>query len=199
MSLQFTEFTEFTEFTDSPVPRTATLARAVALSITLACGALPALAGGNHAGGHEHGDTAIGVPGQAERVTRTVSVDMNDAMRFTPSRISVRKGETVRFVISNSGQVKHEFVLGSAQALKAHDALMKKFPEMEHDEPNMVSVEPGKTGSVVWQFTTAGAVDFACLQPGHFDAGMKGRVNVTGSANDGRARLPTRPASQAAR
>ena len=185
-----------------PTPATRSFTRAVAVSIALACTALPALATGNHADGHARSDAPIGVPGQAERVTRTVAVDMSDAMRFTPARILVRKGETVRFVVSNSGQVRHEFVLGRLKALKAHDALMKKFPEMEHDEPNMVSVKPGKTGVVVWQFTTAGAVGFACLQPGHFDAGMQGQITVTPVTppeSDGRARLPARPGSQAAR
>ena len=168
----------------------------LAVSVALACASLPAGAAGKHPGGHEHSDAAIGAPGKADRVSRTVAVDMSDAMRFTPSAISVENGETVRFVISNSGQVRHEFVLGSAKALQEHEALMKKFPEMAHDEPNMVSVEPGKTGSVVWQFTTAGVVDFACLQPGHFDAGMRGRVTV---ATDKNARLPSRPAPQSAR
>lgn len=59
---------------------------------------------------------------------------------------------------------------------------MMKNPEIEHAEPNMVTLAPGKTGEVVWQFTKAGKVDFACLQPGHYDAGMKGVVNVASAA-----------------
>jgi uncharacterized cupredoxin-like copper-binding protein len=55
---------------------------------------------------------------------------------------------------------------------------MKKFPDMEHDEPNKISLAPGKQGEVIWKFTKAGAVDFACLHVGHFDAGMKGLVKV---------------------
>ena len=171
-------------------------ARTLAMLVALACTALPALATGKHADDHPHSDIAIGAPGQAERVTRSVAIDMSDAMRFTPASITVKKGETVRFVVSNTGKVRHEFVLGSAHALMEHNALMKKFPEMEHDEPNMVSVEPGRTGVVVWHFATAGAVDFACLQPGHFDAGMTGRVTVE---SDSQMRLPSRPAASAAR
>ena len=53
---------------------------------------------------------------------------------------------------------------------------------MEHADDNMVRVAPGKTGEVIWQFTKAGKVNFACLQPGHFDAGMQGVVTVAGSA-----------------
>lgn len=136
-----------------------------------------AWAAGSHAGGHEN--EAIGKPGVTAKVNRTITVDMTDAMRFSPASIKVRRNETVRFIVKNSGKVRHEFVLGTEKELKAHYEQMKKFPEMEHADPNMVTVAPGKTGEVVWQFTQAGKVDFACLQPGHYDAGMKGFVSVT--------------------
>jgi len=138
--------------------------------------AMSAMASGNHAGGH--GDDAIGKPGVASKVTRTVTVDMTDDMRFHSSNIAVKQGETIRFVARNSGKVKHEMVLGTIKDLKDHYEVMKKNPEMEHAEANMVTVAPGKSGEIIWQFTKAGKVDFACLQPGHFDAGMKGLVNV---------------------
>lgn len=135
---------------------------------------------GNHAGGHSHGSdsSAIGQPGQASQVTRTIQVDMSDSMRFNPSSISVKAGETIKFVLDNKGKVKHEFVLGTDKDLKDHYQQMLKFPEMEHDDPNMVSVDPGKSGTVIWKFTTSGTVDFACLLPGHYDAGMKGSIAV---------------------
>ena len=145
-----------------------------------------------HAHSHGHGDAdAIGVAGQPAKVTRTVAVDMTDAMRFTPASVSAKQGETIRFTVNNSGQVKHEFVLGTEKELREHYELMKKFPEMEHSDSNMVTVAPGKTGEVIWQFTKAGKVEFACLQPGHYDAGMKGTVNVAAvrgvaSKGDGR-------------
>ena len=103
---------------------------------------------------------------------------MSDAMRFTPASIEARQGETIRFVITNSGQLKHELVLGTEKELKDHYEVMKKHPEMEHADPNMVTLAAGKTGEIVWRFTRAGKVDFACLQPGHYDAGMKGLVRV---------------------
>lgn len=135
---------------------------------------------------HDHGDSAaIGVAGKADKATRTVNVDMTDSMRFSPASVSVKQGETVRFIVKNSGKVKHEFVLGTDKALKEHYELMKKFPEMEHADPNQVTVAPGRTGEVVWQFTKAGKVDFACLQPGHYDAGMKGAVTVAASTKSG--------------
>ena len=141
--------------------------------------AMTAMAAGSHGGGH--GEAAIGKPGEASKVTRTVVVDMKDDMRFHSSVFSVKQGETIRFVAKNSGKVKHEMVLGTAKDLKDHYEVMKKNPEMEHDDPNMVTVAPGKSGEIIWQFTSAGKVDFACLQPGHFDAGMKGLVNVASS------------------
>ena len=146
-------------------------------ALGLAFQASTAFANGSHAGGHDDA-SAIGSPGNAANATRTVDVDMTDAMRFNPASVSVRQGETVRFRVKNSGQLKHEFVLGTEKELKAHYEVMKKNPEMEHADDNMVTVAPGQAGEVVWQFTKAGKVDFACLQPGHYDAGMKGAVMV---------------------
>jgi uncharacterized cupredoxin-like copper-binding protein len=148
----------------------------VMLALPCALLSLSALAAGNHAGGHE--DDAIGKPGVASRVTRTVVVDMTDDMRFHISKIPVTQGETIRFVARNLGKVRHEMVLGSEKDLKEHYEVMKKNPEMEHEDANMVTVAPGKSGEIIWQFTQAGKVDFACLQPGHYDAGMKGAVSV---------------------
>jgi len=135
-----------------------------------------ASANGTHAGGHD--DAAIGEPGVASEATRTVTVDMADTMRFSPANVTANQGETIRFVLKNTGKIKHEFVLGSTKELKEHAELMKKFPEMEHSDPNMVTLSPGQTGEVIWKFSKPGKVNFACLQPGHYDAGMKGQVMV---------------------
>ena len=123
----------------------------------------PAVAAGS---GHWHSnDSAIGVAGKAGKATRTVKVDMTDAMRFVPATVRVAQGETVRFVVTNSGKLKHEFVLGTEEELKEHYEQMKKFPEMEHADPNMVTVAPGQAGEVVWQFTKAGrSTSAACSQ-----------------------------------
>lgn len=144
-----------------------------------------AVASGDHAGGHHDDSNAIGQPGKAAKVTRTVTVDMTDAMRFTPADIAAKKGETIKFVVKNSGKVKHEMVLGTERELKEHYEAMKKNPEMEHADENMVTVQPGKSGEMIWQFTKSGKVNFACLQPGHYDAGMKGAVVVSGKAMAG--------------
>jgi uncharacterized cupredoxin-like copper-binding protein len=123
-------------------------------------------------------DTLFGREGDPARATRTIRVDMSDAMRFTPADITVKRGETVKLVATNKGQVLHEMVLGTTDELKKHAEMMKKFPGMEHDEPHMAHVKPGKSGEIVWQFTKAGEFRFACLIPGHFEAGMVGRVTV---------------------
>lgn len=138
-------------------------------------------AAGNHAGGHSHHageETAIGKPGLAKNILRTINITMSDNMRFTPSNIVVKSGDTLRFAIKNEGKVKHEMSLGTQKELLEHLELMKKFPEMEHDEPNSVTLAPGQKGEIVWQFTKSGVVNFACLMPGHFEAGMKGVINV---------------------
>lgn len=154
------------------------------MTIAAALYAACAAAGGSHAGHHGQDESAIGRPGQSVKATRTIYVDMADTMRFTPDNITVREGETIRFMVRNTGRLKHEFVLGTEKELKEHFELMKKFPGMEHEEPNMVTLAPGQTGEMVWQFAKAGPVDFACLHPGHYDAGMSGLIKVAaGKAN----------------
>lgn len=148
----------------------------ITVTLALAFAAQTSFAHDDHAHGHD--SEAIGKPGTATATTRTVNVNMTDNMRFTPSNIVAKQGETIRFVIKNSGGIKHEFVLGTEKELKEHYEVMKKNPEMEHSDPNMITLAGGQTGEVVWQFTKAGKIDFACLQPGHYDAGMKGKVAV---------------------
>ncbi len=122
---------------------------------------------------------AFGKAGDANKVSRTIAIGMSDAMRFNPAQISVKRGETVRFVAKNNGKIMHELVIGTMKDLKAHAEQMKKFPGMEHDEPYMAHVAPGKTADIIWQFTKAGDFDFACLIAGHFEAGMVGKIRVT--------------------
>ena len=87
--------------------------------------AMTAMASGKHAGVHE--DEAIGKPGVASKVTRTVNVDMKDDMRFHSSNFNVKQGETVRFVAKNSGRVKHEMVLGTETELKEEREAVKSL------------------------------------------------------------------------
>ncbi|HET7868420.1 MAG TPA: cupredoxin family protein [Burkholderiaceae bacterium] len=156
------------------------------LALALATGGGTALAHGDE--GHptkEHTydaakveEHAFGREGNPKKVTRTIKVDMSDAFRFTPELVTIQRGQTVKFVVSNSGKQLHEMVLGTADELKKHAELMRKFPGMEHADANMAHVKPGARGEIVWQFTQAGEYQFACLIPGHFEAGMIGKVIV---------------------
>jgi uncharacterized cupredoxin-like copper-binding protein len=156
----------------------------------------PALAADTRAGAsgaHEHKarpnknvrpiDASFGREGDPRKVKRVIRVDMSDAMRFFPDQIKVKRGETVRFVVRNSGKLSHEMVLGTMDDLKRHAALMKQngsmeHSSMEHDDANVAHVNPGSTGRIVWQFTKAGEFYYGCLIPGHFEAGMIGTIVV---------------------
>lgn len=120
-----------------------------------------------------------GIAGDAKAAKRTIEIKMMDTMRFSPDRLEIKLGETVRLVIKNDGKMLHELVIGTKKVLDEHAKLMEKFPNMEHEEPYMAHVAPGKTGTIVWTFNRAGEFDFACLIAGHFSAGMKGSILVS--------------------
>lgn len=109
---------------------------------------------------------------------RTVTIRMGDDMRFTAAHLNVREGETVRLRIANRGKMLHELVIGTADELVAHAELMKQHPGMEHDEPYMAHVGAGRRGEITWTFNRPGDFEFACLIPGHFEAGMRGTIRV---------------------
>lgn len=128
--------------------------------------------------GHDDHDSVVGRPGNPENISRTVEVAMNDTMRFTPDQFTVGAGETIQFAVRNDGQIAHEFVIGSMSEMMEHAKMMRTMPTMQHAEANMITLASGETGNVTWQFDQAGTVDFACLIPGHFEAGMKGSIKV---------------------
>jgi uncharacterized cupredoxin-like copper-binding protein len=134
--------------------------QAAVLALTISAGAAHAAGGhGGHAGHAMPAASApIGKPGDPARVTRSIDVDMTDAMRFTPARIEVKAGETVRLNVRNSGRIRHELVLGTDADLKAHYDMMMKDPGMRHEEANALSLEGGKSGQIVWRFDKKGAV-----------------------------------------
>ena len=121
---------------------------------------------------------AFGREGDPKKAVRTITINMADTMRFTPGDITVKQGETVKFVAKNSGKVMHEMVIGTEDELKKHAEMMKKHPTMEHDEPYMAHVKPGAKEEIAWTFTKTGTFMFGCLIPGHFEAGMKGAIKV---------------------
>ncbi|WEX78976.1 plastocyanin/azurin family copper-binding protein [Sinorhizobium numidicum] len=155
--------------------------KAAMFGLLVAALASPAFASGNHAGGHGEA-MAVGEPGKKANATQTIRVTMKETedgkMIFTPSTFKVRKGQTVRFAIKNAGELDHEFVLDQEDKIMEHRAVMEKFPEMEHDDPNAIRLAAGESGEIVWKFTNDGTFKIACLVPGHYDAGMHGDVTV---------------------
>ncbi len=119
-----------------------------------------------------------GMQGDPKRATRTIRVTMRDTMRFEPARFEFRRGETVTFVVHNAGRAMHEFVIGTEAELVAHAEAMKQHPDMEHDEPYMAHVPPGRTQRLTWRFTEAGEFLAGCLVAGHWDAGMRATIRV---------------------
>ena len=100
-------------------------------------------------------------------------------MRFVPDHVTVKAGETVRFFVKNLGKMPHEMVIGSMAELKEHAEMMRNMPGMQHAEPNMITLKPGQRGGLLWKFEQPGSVDFACLVPGHMEAGMVAKVTVS--------------------
>lgn len=160
---------------------------AVLVALTLAAPLTPLLA---HGSSHEKAQTgerkatpaeqkSWGIAGDPKKVTRVVAVEMADTMRFSPERLEVKEGETIRFQVKNTGKVLHEMVIGTREELDSHAAMMKKYPNMEHDEAYMAHVDPQKTGDIVWLFNRKGSFEFACLVAGHYDAGMRGTILVS--------------------
>ena len=132
--------------------------------------------------GHDHGkNVTFGSPGKESEITRTIEVQASDDMRFTPGKIEVRQGETIKFVVKNVGQVRHEFTIGDRASQRAHALMMKKMPNMKHeDDLTTITVEPGRTTAVVWKFDKkpASPLEIACHEPGHYEAGMKMAVGL---------------------
>jgi len=172
------------------------LAAAALISLPFVFPASPAAAQARHE--HSHAapkkkpakpvEKAFGREGDPRRVRRTIKVDMSDTMRYFPEQIRVRRGDTVRFNVHNSGQLPHEMVLGTMDELKKHAVAMRRQHEGDatkdhhhvrsHGHSYMAYVEPGDTRPIVWHFTKAGEFYYACLIPGHFEAGMIGTIVV---------------------
>lgn len=155
--------------------------RAISIAVVVATLAMALTALSGPAYTHEE-DAAIGVPGDPKKPARTIRITMKEIapgkMSFAPDRIAVRRGEQVRFVIDNAGTLDHELVIGVLKDNLAHAEEMKRNPDMEHDDPNMITLSPKKNGEILWVFTHAGTFDFSCLIPGHRESGMHGTITV---------------------
>lgn len=140
-----------------------------------------ALAAPGGAPGHSHGEFSAGEPGNPKRPARIVQVTMREGdgkMMFIPERVEVKRGEQIRFILTNNGELEHEFVLASTEENVKHAEEMKKNPDMEHDDPNAKRVAPRKKSEIVWRFTKVGTFEYGCLIPGHREAGMTGTIVV---------------------
>jgi uncharacterized cupredoxin-like copper-binding protein len=162
---------------------TSALAAAAALAVIAGGGALVTRGHAHDGQTHDGNDAhfSAGVPGDPGKPARTVFVTMLEdgkKMSFKPAVVTVRKGEQIRFVLGNDGVEDHEFVLATKAENRKHGELMKKFPEMEHDDPNAKRLAPYSNGEILWKFTKTGQFEYACLIPGHYEAGMVGRVIV---------------------
>lgn len=150
-------------------------------------GIAPAFGTGEHDGGrghkHSHEQLAFGEPAPAAEPDRIVRIRAYDAMTFEPSPVSVEAGETVRFVVTNTGELQHSFTLGTPAYQRRHEKQMRGTPVDElaghmDDVPNGIVVPPGESRTLIWAFEQGGPVQFACHIPGHYDAGMKGRIRL---------------------
>ncbi|OOO02483.1 MAG: hypothetical protein USCGTAYLOR_01308 [Chromatiales bacterium USCg_Taylor] len=138
---------------------------------------------GHHDSAHGAGNRAVGQPGHPDRIDRSIAVIASDTMRYDPPEITVRPGETIRFEVKNDGKLRHEFTIGDATEQRTHAEMMKRDPDMVHNDPNTITVEPGVAKTLVWQFGEAGELEIGCHVPGHYEAGMVARVRVVAANN----------------
>jgi uncharacterized cupredoxin-like copper-binding protein len=128
-------------------------------------------------GDEAHASADVGEPADPSEATRTIEVEAFD-MAFDPDRIEVAAGEVVTFVVTNTGEAVHEFVLGDAAMQEEHAHQMADDGHA-HDEPNAISLAPGETKELTWRFGEAGTVEYGCHEPGHYEAGMHGEMAIS--------------------
>lgn len=121
-----------------------------------------------------------GGPAPAIEAQRVIAVATLDTMVFEPDAIQVSRGETVTFRVTNAGQAVHEFTVGDAAMQQEHADAMAHMPGgMPHDLPNSIRIEPGEAKELTWRFGDAAVLEYACHEPGHYEAGMRGRITVS--------------------
>jgi len=139
----------------------------------------PAWAAGLHGGAKGH-SFSFGAPGHVHDVSRTVKVKAGD-MVFHVESLAIREGETIRFVVTNTDEIDHDFTIGTPDLQVRHRAEMMKMMEdghdmmAMHDDPNALYLKPGETKELIWKFTNVTELEYACNLPGHYESGMKGR------------------------
>ena len=158
-----------------------TLLKRSLLALVITTALIDAACGHDHDSGGDGTQNAEGsIPGSSasgSEANREVEVDASDELRFTPSSLDVDVGEVVTFVVHNQGKTDHEFVLGDEEYQKTHEADMASGHHMM-DTDNAVTIGPGETKELTWEFTEVGKVLYGCHEPGHYDGGMVGTIEV---------------------
>lgn len=125
----------------------------------------------------------FGGPAEAADAARVIEIDADDEFTFNPDAVEVETGEVITFSVTNTGNLDHEFTLGPEEVQEEHEAEMADMGDMDmDDDPNAISVPPGETRELTWQFAEAGTVLMGCHTQGHWAAGMRGEIDVIDSA-----------------
>ena len=128
------------------------------------------------------GHDPIGKPGDGSSIDRTIELSIRETesgyMLFEPDAIQIERGSVIRFSIRNTGALDHEFFLGSFDEVAKHQQWMREHPDMQHDSANSVSIPSGQNADLIWEFSDVTNLEFACLIPGHREAGMWGVIIV---------------------
>lgn len=130
------------------------------------------------AGGGHGEQFSFGMPADPADADRVVEVQMIDPFEFDPAQIQVAAGETITFIVTNTGSLDHEFVIGDEETQDEHEVIMEGDGMGGEDEPNELALAGGESGELTWSFAVAGSLLFGCHVPGHYDAGMVGTLEV---------------------
>ena len=142
----------------------------------------------------------IGEKGKLSEVNRTVEIKMYDNY-FEPNEIKIKKGETIKFIVSNYGELVHEFNIATKEMHIKHQPEMMKMVEheilladridkekmkemakkdhsMAHSHSNSVLLEPNQSAELIWKFSSDKNLEAACNVPGHYEVGMVANIKI---------------------
>ena len=150
---------------------------AISLAIVIAA-SLYSLSYFNEHGGDGHGhDHALPAQVLAPSM-KEVRIEVDDTMRFSPATWEAKAGEPIRIILVNKGKADHELVIGNEKEIIAHAKEMANPSAIGHHHTNEISAKPGQQAQLLWTFKEPGQYVMACFEPGHYEAGMKGVINV---------------------
>lgn len=152
---------------------------AIFFASILASAAFGSGAADHQHGSHSHSLSEVGKPALAKKANKTAKVSLTDSMQVVFAKpVEIKAGDIVRFVVTNTGQIDHEFSIGNDKEHEAHREMMKQMPNMVHQDGTTISLKPNETKELTWQFSKKGSVVFACNIPSHFEAGMHNNIVV---------------------